>query len=215
MAVKHGLESCSTTYALVLQHDRIFAEPLTNLSTCITMMQTYPHIRYIGFPTSMSSNHDKLLTTKGLKFLNTKATLLCDSIDESQLKLQPLMFWYDSQHLAHIQRYLQIYTPYVSLSEDLRLLLTKPFINTMRLRIGDFIEDRFGQAQRKSLMAYQNDMPTCFKLFHWYGSYLLWDADCTVQSNKKTREYVVHLRGRKLDEAAVKSTVLKIGSSSR
>lgn len=137
------------------------------------------------------------------------------------MKLQPAIFWYDSQHVAHVDRYLQIFTPYANLDEELRLTLGKPFINSMRLRVGDFIEDRFGQAQRTSLSRLAGDRRLMLKLFDWFGCYLVWDslklgcsdgmggddgqdnAEYERRLNHKTREYVVHLRGRGADLSRV------------
>lgn len=54
--------------------------------------------------------------------------------------LQPCVFWWDSQHLAHCERYLDIYAPFTSMSDDLMALLGRRFIKDMVLRPGDFIE---------------------------------------------------------------------------
>ena len=112
-------------------------------------------IRYIGFPTSMSSSHKYLVQTKYKKtgIINCKIDdLLIDtkkteesnsgelpdeqknyvqtnlSIQSStttpsiskKMSLIPLIFWYDSNHLCNVERYLQIYTPYLSMPEKLR-----------------------------------------------------------------------------------------------
>jgi len=112
-------------------------------------METHTHIRYIGFPTSSNVNHDK--------FISTNYNLHCLNQPEIKLQLgdnlylQPTVFWYDSQHLGHVQRYLQIYRPYKNMPTHLRDLVGIYSIKDMLLRPGDFIEDRFGQVQRRLL----------------------------------------------------------------
>lgn len=209
MAVKYGLEQCTTPYAFILQHDRVFVRPFSYLPALLDCFETTPHLRYIGFPTSMSSGHHKIITNyPGLRPLNN----YCIPINVHH-KLQPLIFWYDSQHLVHVARYLEIYTPYAYLPDNLRALLTKEFINTMRLRPGDFIEDRFGQAQRNSLAGVKGDFDVVLRLFQWFGSYLLWDTEATLSHvrHQKTTEYVVHLRGRQ-DVEKISSTASKVPS---
>ena len=207
MAVKHGLSCCNTRYALILQHDRVFSTEIDFLPDILHTMDTHTYIRYVGFPSSMSSNHVNVMTTKGLKYLHRACIFVEGQSD--RLKLQPLIFWYDSQHIAHVQRYLEIFKPYTSLPEDLVLHLTKPTINAMRLRCGDFIEDRFGQIQRQALVALRYNDELLWKLFHWYGSYLVWDADSDYLCNG-TKEYIVHLRGRKQAEKQISATMEKV-----
>ena len=118
-------------------------------------------IRYIGFPTSMSSSHKYLVQTKYKKtgiinckiddiLIDTKkseeGSLIESNSDEllheqnkdiqtdssiksptttppsisKKMSLIPLIFWYDSNHLCNVERYLQIYTPYLSMPENLR-----------------------------------------------------------------------------------------------
>jgi hypothetical protein len=55
------------------------------------------------------------------------------------LVLQPLIFWYDSTHLAHVRRYLEIYKPFLSLSLDLQTQLGPKRVKEFKLRDGDFI----------------------------------------------------------------------------
>lgn len=207
LAVKYGLTCCNTQYALILQHDRVFATLIDFLPHILQTMETHTHIRYVGFPSSMSSNHVNVMTTKGLKSLH-RASILVEG-QEERLKLQPLIFWYDSQHIAHVKRYLEIYQPYSTLPQDLVAYLTKPTINAMRIRRGDFIEDRFGQIQRQALIALRYNDDLLWKLFHWYGSYLVWDANLDYRCNG-TEEYIVHLRGRKQAERHITATMEKV-----
>ena len=73
-------------------------------------------------------------------------------------------------------------------------------ISTMRLRHGDFIEDRFGQAQKKMMTC--PAIRTCPEdakgLHKWFGSYLIWDPQPYAQEliGGQARVLVGHLRGR-------------------
>lgn len=145
MAVKEGLQRCTTTFSLILQHDRAFHVPFAHIQKVCKVMLDKQHIRYVGFPTVMSQHH--------LKSIHCRYSLLplVDPLQShidiypNELVLHPLIFWYDSNHIAHVQRYLQIYRPHHHLSERLREALGLPAIKKMLLRRGDFIEDRFGQ----------------------------------------------------------------------
>lgn len=151
MAVKFGLSFCTTTYGMVAQHDRVFLKPFHRLLDLINLMEKNEHMRYIGFPTVANRTHDSVLNSRyQISYLESPEVKL--NLGEN-LYLQPLIFWFDSQHLCHIKRYLQIYKPYAALTEEMRNWLGLKAINKMVLRKGDFIEDRFGQSQRNCLTA--------------------------------------------------------------
>jgi hypothetical protein len=145
MAVKEGLLQCTTTFSLILQHDRSFHVPFPHVAKVCQVMLEKPHIRYVGFPTVMSQNHLKSIHCRYSLLPLVDPTQSHIDIYPSELVLHPLIFWYDSNHIAHVQRYLQIYRPYHHLSENLRESLGLPAIKKMLLRRGDFIEDKFGQ----------------------------------------------------------------------
>jgi hypothetical protein len=149
LTVKAGLELCTTTYCLISQYDRMFCTPFTRLRELIQKMDEDEHIRYIGFPTSTNINHDKFISTNYNLYCLNKPHLKTYMGDN--LYLQPLVFWFDSQHIGHVRRYLQIYQPYKNLPAHLREVIGIRSIKGMLLRPGDFIEDRFGQMQRRLL----------------------------------------------------------------
>ena len=170
-----------------MQHDRAFVQREINLTMCLKWMRALESIRYIGFPTVINVNHMSVLKTRyNLDFLLDHCTIHESSAEggnvrecrrkesEASLSLIPLVFWYDSNHLAHVQRYLQIYTPYKSLTGELREYLGLRKIRDMLLRNGDFIEDRFGQIERNCLTEAIEDKSMIIKLFNWFRSYLLW-----------------------------------------
>ena len=148
--VKYALEKhCTTKYAIIAQHDRIFKRRFHRLHELVAAMEINNHIRYIGFPTSGNINHDKMLSTLyNLRCLNKLGVKL--SLGDG-LYLQPIVFWFDSQHLCHVERYLQIFYPIRNMPVHLKTIIGMQLLKGMRLRRGDFIEDRFGQMQRKLL----------------------------------------------------------------
>lgn len=190
MAVKQGLELSKTTYCLIAQHDRSFVCKFDNLHSILSHMKRDETIRYIGFPTVTSMNHNSaLLSRYHLRILSgfdiTKRVLIGDNInntidnnenDKSMLHhyLQPLIFWFDSQHICHKERYLEIYKPFSYMPVELRNKMGYHNIKKMVLRIGDFIEDRFGQQQRQFLKSLSDDKDKeiLLKAFKWFGSYL-------------------------------------------
>jgi hypothetical protein len=68
----------------------------------------------------------------------------------------------------------------------------------MLIKNGDFIEDRFGQAQRNIIMATKGDSAVHKRIFQWFGSYLYWSADdeLSEQELRISNETVRHLKGR-------------------
>ena len=114
-----------------------------------------------------------------------------------ELELQPLVFWYDSNHLAHVQRYLQIYMPFKHLPQEILDIVPAKQLKYFILRKGDFIEDKFGQMQRNILAEFSKDSELVFRTFKWFGSYLIWHPERSPDDNV----YVTHLRGRAYDPA--------------
>jgi len=223
-AVKTGLEEVSTTFALIAQHDRAFIEPFELLPQLLDTMTRYEWVRYVGFPSVMNRQHANLLHCQyGLKELAAPASRIPIDLDagreqsgktgatESSVRpvvagdgattsLMPLIFWYDSQHVCHVQRYLRIFDAPADVPTHLKDLLGPDLIWSMRLRRGDFIEDRFGQAQKKMMTAepIRNDTERMQELFRYFGSYLLWESQTQAGEmvGGRARAFVGHLRGR-------------------
>lgn len=218
-AVKIGLEACTTTYGLIAQHDRYFCHAFHRLKDLLDMMATHEDIRYIGFPTAANITHDYLL------HFNYKVGCLNQSDMKynlgQNLYLQPCIFWFDSQHLCHVNRYLNIYKPYKTFSRELFDMVGLKHIKDMFLRPGDFIEDRFGQIQRNLFIQFVEENRSedvIRQLFRWYGSYLCWDSsnehphDVSLDSHKtKTKMMVSHLNGRGLDVQHMESLASQLG----
>ena len=210
-SVKKGLEAIDTAFAMILQHDRVFCECLPDhlLTECMNIMNSNDHIRYIGFPTSSSKTHISQITSRyqGIDSFNLWEHRIQLQTTDTQTDnipihnndknyygyfLQPCIFWYDSNHLCHVQRYLNIFRPYKTIPLPLKELLGNKRIKKLLLRQGDFIEDRFGQMQRKILTEIipqeihpgnntnnNKDTHATFLMdaFRWFGSYLLWQTD--------------------------------------
>ena len=87
--------------------------------------------------------------------------------------LRPCVFWFDSNHLVHIARALEIYAPYTHASDGMRSRLGGKGLNRFRLRRGDFIEDRFGVEQRNLLMSLRDEPQELVRTFDWFGCYML------------------------------------------
>ena len=141
--------------------------------------------------------------------------------------MQPCIFWYDSNHICHVERYLKIYAPYLKLFDKsvLNWLGDGFNVNKLKLKTGDFIEDKFGQFQRNMLTKLKDKQneDMYIKLFKTFGSYLLYDIDhanditfgdnvstsglaikknACEYSNKELnlpKIFVQHLRGRQYD----------------
>ena len=225
-AVKQGLLACTTKYAIICQRDRSFQAEFENLDVVIDFMENNPNIRYAGFPTVTSRNHECTLNCMyKLHCLTDRCKLRAPppaagegGNGRNNMSLQPCIFWYDSNHVCHVKRYLEIYHPWVFFTPDIRDKIGLKHIKLLRLRKGDFVEDRFGQTQRKLLAQIFNpntaepggggakDREDLFyKIFETFGSYLIWeieDEEKKLASAKpgdpelKPIEFVRHLRGR-------------------
>eukprot|EP00955_Chlamydomonas_euryale_P025955 273828-Chlamydomonas_euryale.AAC.15 len=62
------------------------------------------------------------------------AAAAAPSYSDRPLLLQPCVFWWDSQHLCHRDRYLAIFTPFLSIEPELMRLLGVQFVKHMVLR---------------------------------------------------------------------------------
>lgn len=273
-AVKLGLTICNTKYCLICQHDRMFVRQFPYLDKCIEAMETNPHIRYIGWPSTTNCCHEQqvkyrygldcltsmptgsaagtahvtnddakndaknvkeevngvnnIVTDPHVPIGQTTTTTITEDVIESTLlaaesesppcmqiplvyassvsvsqddsqeqqllststptpvveyKLQPLIFWFDSQHLCCVERYLEIYKPFTYMPKALQQREKAKGVSLFLLRSGDFIEDRFGQAQRNLLCKYKHDIPFVLEIFKWFGSYLVWKMNGEGEEN--------------------------------
>ena len=186
MSVKRGLHEVAERglpFSLVLQHDRAFIRPFAqaDLSELLTEFERCPSLRYVGFPSSTSK---RLATRLEPKYqLGALLRERSRPLRREGLRLRPLNFWYDSNHLVHTARALEIYEPYAHAPAWLRERLGTRRFRLLRLRRGDFIEDRFGTEQRSILCELAMDTDACLGAFDFFGSYLLEDTSALAGSN--------------------------------
>ena len=211
MAVNIGLQACITDYCLVLQHDRAFINKVDCLYNIIELMKIHKNIRYIGMTTTSTVHHDRLIRNQYTSFESTYNEKIIHFIDDNGCYciLQPLLFMYDSNFLCEKNRFLELYKPYISLTALQDKILMQSIgnhrINEMKLRKGDFIEDRLGQQQRILLTskALDIDISERSKLFDYFSTFLLYidfqpDPMKLNYTKKSTSTLVAHLRGRQL-----------------
>jgi hypothetical protein len=181
LAVKAGLELCKTKHVLVLQHDRIFRKRFDGLQFLLSWLSEDPRaidIRYLGFPTQSNNSHDiEVASHFLLPCLHDPDVRieLRDPTSLSPLALQPALHWWDSQHLAVREKYLEIYSPVVN-EELVDLMGGKWRVNRGLLRSGDFIEDRWGQWMRLTFREAKQqglDDGAVKKIFRFFSSYLI------------------------------------------
>jgi hypothetical protein len=112
-----------------------------------------------------------------IKQRKEQETLGEDAEELIHYEIQPTIFWYDSNHICHVQRYLEIYTPFLAMPPTLKSILQERdpgLIRRLILHKGDFIEDRFGQVQRNLLVSLKQDPSVLLQTHRWFGSYLLY-----------------------------------------
>ena len=154
------------------QHDRAFIRRLArwDLSQLLAHFDADPSMRYVGFPSSTS----KLLATRLAPKYKLGALLAARSHTlRPGLALRPLIFWYDSNHLVEVSRALCIFEPHTHLPVWLRERLGRTGVARLRLRRGDFIEERLGTEQRALLVSLRTHPDECLRAFDAFGSYLL------------------------------------------
>lgn len=228
LCAKKGLLACGSTYAMIIQHDRIFFREFRHLAKLMDVMDDNESIRYIGFPSVTSHNHDHVLRVNRLANLTTSCTVCCPPFN---FCLQPCIFWYDSNHLCHVRRYLEIFSSFSQFFRSpISEILDGHEKQKFHIRTGDFIEDKFGQAQRNlfTKMLPQKQRGDHFDLivqlaFHNFGSYLLWSQKpehlCEglpdVEPNRthhssiaRPEDFVRHLRGRSMRTNSAHTIIL-------
>lgn len=190
MCVRHALERCDRRFALIMQHDRCFIRGLAthDLARILATFDEPTLVRYVGFPSSTSK---RLATRLAPKY--KLGPLLAQRSRELRpgLCLRPSNFWFDSNHIVHAERALAaLFAPLEQRQASMPLVLAKRLgapgplygdlyddlhgtLRRLTLRVGDFIEDRFGTEQRALLSRLHDDPALCLQAFDWTGCYLL------------------------------------------
>eukprot|EP01035_Chromulina_nebulosa_P017256 gene17256-22787_t len=176
LSVKRGLEICDSKYCLICQHDRVFLQSFNHIGSVIQMMEDNLFIRYVGFATSTNVSHNSVMKTRYQLDALLEDDMIIKIPNTINQYLHPLIYWYDSQHLCHVERYLNIFRPYRTFLIDFKAYFEVKMIQDMRIRKGDFIEDRFGQMQRRMIIELNNQSISkslVKNFFRWFGSYII------------------------------------------
>ena len=127
---------------------------MSNVEQILEAMDKDTSIRYVGFNTFKSARHDRVLDER-YDLLETMSGL--SQAIGSDFSLFPLIFWYDSNHIAHVQRYLEIYQPFRYAPDIVKTHFHGlKGVKKMLLRHGDFIEDRSGMIARVTSKQYNH-----------------------------------------------------------
>lgn len=179
LCVRHGLEHMrrrGKEYALVVQHDRAFIRRVeeADMRRVLEAFETDATTRYVGFPSSTSKGQATRLQPKYKlgRLLDARTRPLRDG-----LMLRPTIFWWDSNHLLHIDRGLRcLYQPFLQAPPVLRAVCAERHggLGAFTLRPGDFIEDRFGTEQRAVLTSmHAAPEEELLEAFDFFGSYVI------------------------------------------
>ena len=199
LCVRRGLMAMQRRglrFALVLQHDRAFIRRFSeaDLRRVLRQFDDDETTRYVGFATSTSKLQSTRLQPRYK--LNSLLEARTHTLRPGLL-LRPSIFWFDSSHVVDVDRALPcLYEPFTcappfmhARCADAALAGTPSAggpggagstdpplpggLGSFTLRRGDFIEDRFGVAQR-ALLASLHDRPDeLMETFDFFGSYLL------------------------------------------
>ena len=138
MMLKLGLELTTTPFAIVFQHDRAICRSF-GMERVLRLLAAQPdRVKYVGLPsnsTQVKTDVDNAMGRFG--FASREAVHSCFFFEGAEFV--PLVFWYDSTHVVPVRFYLDV------IFGDHEFPGTK-FANKFRLRTGDFVEDKFGQA---------------------------------------------------------------------
>jgi len=183
MAVNEALSLVTTPYVMIIQHDRMLTRPF-GLKMVMDVMQAHSsQIKYVGLASSKSDKQAHLMNSRYRIDVTPKMYILDEDPSESdeQLKrrllsnnpadvkvprriLVPLIFWYDSTHIACVDHYRDFVFGEHCIEN------VGPYWSQFKLGTGDFIEDKLGQAEREDVK--MNGLRAHDK----YGNYLLEDS---------------------------------------
>eukprot|EP00960_Hanusia_phi_P071623 767594-Hanusia_phi.AAC.12 len=160
-AVKAALEMVDTEYVCVVQHDRTFMRPVDFEEIISAMEQQGDRVGYVLLPTSSTRNYAHAQRTR-LGQYGLKGASLIDVEGyaiplAASSKLLPCLQWYDSTHVCRTS----FYRDFVFGEQG-----DEGGAQAQKLCCrGDFIEDRFGQAQIKDIQ--KSGMPAHAKWKTW------------------------------------------------
>lgn len=134
-AMRAALPHVTTPYMIVVQHDRTFRAGFDLVKVVRALHAHGDWLHYVGMPTGTTTTHiTHVLSKYGLR-IKPREVVLDGGID--QLRLIPLLQWYDSTHVAATKYYSDfVFDPRIK-----------------RVARGGFIEDKLGQMQLQEVRA--------------------------------------------------------------
>jgi hypothetical protein len=184
-AVRKALESVTTPLVMVVQHDRYLCRAF-GMEKLVSFMVDESEaaskgVEYVCLKSNATSDYINYVRSRyQMNIVPYSRTLVSDN------DLVPLLFWYDSTHIARTSYYLDFVFGYI-----------KGARGRFKLRTGDFIEDKLGQCQLNTIKAQGMGEHARF------GTFLLDDGE--------EMPIVRHASGRKLEGEIVKKVSLGVG----
>jgi len=209
-AVKFGLLAAKEKgerVLLVCQHDRKFTSPidLRLLLSSIIDLEQQDVIRYVGLSTPSSIS---FMDEWEERYSWSSIIPPIDLKIHGHGRLDCLPFWYDSNHIGFVNRYLELFAPFKFMQASLQKEIGGPkAVSKLVLKKGDFIEDKVGQQQRqlyKEMMSIPTPRNTelVLELGKWFGCYMFYPesqdpSSWSLQSSSERQAVVGHIGGRK------------------
>ena len=182
-AVRRALETVTTRFVLVVQHDRMITRPF-DMKSVLQAFDAVPGVKYIAFQTrqTVEGAHEVRVRSRA----NGKHVVFPPPValatGDPAHSLSPMAFWYDSTHVCETTHYREFV-----FQETLRRAekIVDVDGSRTRLKLGDFVEDTVGHQLLDAVKA-----SGCFESAHApYGTYLWNDGEAEV--------HVRHIDGRK------------------
>jgi hypothetical protein len=208
MAVYECLNFVKTPFVMIIQHDRVLIREFGVRQILDLMLAERSLIKYVGLSNSQSdgqihqmNSRYRIDLTVGLRILNNgdedevtlKRRLLANATlatPKYRRILVPLMFWYDSTHIACVEHYKNfVYREHFVDG-------VPRYVTAFKIRTGDFIEDKLGQAEREDIKA--NGLQAHAK----YGTFMLEDG---------LGPFVQHCHGRLMGTSSARTFEIYFG----
>lgn len=213
MAVHEALAKVTTPFVMIIQHDRVLTREF-RAAELLALMQAQPdQVKYIGLCSDTSSGHVHQVSSRYNMDVTGKMQILQPTVPgaggleafKKQLianfplplpqcrMLVPLIFWYDSTHIASVSHY----RDFVFGSHELVGVPTLDY-RYYKLKTGDFIEDKLGQVQREDIK--------CNGLDEAHGKY----ATFLLEDNQGP--FVRHCHGRMIGTSTKRTFEIYFGN---
>ena len=177
-AVKYAIEieKINSKYIMIIQHDWIFIDSSIRIDDFIDKMEKSSDINYIGF---VSESSEKYLNMIKHQFTNDRRRIFNDNSEIFHPKhklLAKLNFWYDKNHIARLDYYLNYVYTLINEKDNKAL-------------VRNYFEDTFGHYE---LNLFKQKGAEAHKFFNNYIYYPILE-----NTNEYSKIVVAHLNGRK------------------